>query len=526
MTERLLKRKPSASGKGNHITCWFRAWMHDDAPNLGSAFAAEIAHAADFRRSAWQRFVRPLPPSLCTLARSNRWLRSLAFANFLLITVCAAELYFPYTRALSVRILSLAAIVALVAGLKQIGGVASFAGALAKFVKDPNRAAAAASMNEVSKQLGQLITEATRNGGRFVIFIDDLERCRPPRAVEVLEVVNQLLDHKGVVTVVIGDIPAIAACAEMKYKALAQWYSPGGDSGKGSYGRSYLEKIIQLQFDMPAHSAEAIRALIEELSKRPATQPLQNRRSVFKTLVQIATAAIGVWYFVFRWGVERVRKEIDKLIDQQVIWSAADYVRVESTIGDRLRRSVPRTMLEDLLRERIQLRIGDDSELMRGAHSEIIQYVEPFPRHAKRLLNRLRLLVFIAHGRKMFGGRPPLEPKHIAKWAVMCERWPELAHEISNYPEIMFGMERTDTYDALVSQHASIYRDETVLRKFCLSPGTTKIGDLITRIVQFAPVGTGRTTLERELDYFGEKPRTEVKPRPARKSKSRRAELP
>ena len=65
-----------------------------------------------------------------------------------------------------------------------------------------------------------------------------------------------------------------------------------------------------------------------------------------------------------------------------------------------------------------------------------MRHLEPMPRHAKRLLNRLRLLLFVAHERKMFGGKPTLSSRHIGKWAVLGERWPELSQIVCTSPEI------------------------------------------------------------------------------------------
>src|SRR5205823_1018504 len=131
-----------------------------------------------------------------------------------------------------------------------------FASSVAEFVKDPKSAAESGSMREVREQLGRLIDQR-RGRGRFVIFVDDLERCKLPRAVDVLEVINQLLAHPGVVTIVLADMPAVIACAELKYKALIDRYRPTVASTMASspvpqaYGRAYLKKIIQLQFDLP-----------------------------------------------------------------------------------------------------------------------------------------------------------------------------------------------------------------------------------------------------------------------------------
>ena len=55
-------------------------------------------------------------------------------------------------------------------------------------------------MQDASRQLRRLIGQALRGKRRLMIFVDNLERCRPPRAVEVCEVVSQLIGHPEVVT--------------------------------------------------------------------------------------------------------------------------------------------------------------------------------------------------------------------------------------------------------------------------------------------------------------------------------------
>jgi hypothetical protein len=147
-------------------------------------------------------------------------------------------------------------------------------GSLSSFVKDPENAATRESLVRVRAQLGSLIRQATPRGSRFVIFVDDLERCQPPRSVDLLEIVSQMLGHEGVVTVIMADMPAVAACAEIKYAALAERYNPADRINvppkvKSTYGRLYLQKIVQLQFDIPAQMPEHIKALIDNLVAEP-----------------------------------------------------------------------------------------------------------------------------------------------------------------------------------------------------------------------------------------------------------------
>jgi hypothetical protein len=125
----------------------------------------------------------------------------------------------------------------------------------AAFIDDPGSQAARGSMAQVSEQLGRLIRHASR-GGRFVIFVDDLERCTPERALEVCELANQLLHHRGVVTVLVADMDAIATCAQQRYVG-GQHVGPGTD-----IGRVYLEKIVQIQLTLPRPTAQDMQRLL------------------------------------------------------------------------------------------------------------------------------------------------------------------------------------------------------------------------------------------------------------------------
>jgi hypothetical protein len=79
----------------------------------------------------------------------------------------------------------------------------------------------------------------------------------------VCEVASQLLSHEGVVTVLLADMTVIARSAAIKYKALEQ---PGSgqdpDSAYAEYGRSYLQKIVQVQFDLPPATQDQLIAMM------------------------------------------------------------------------------------------------------------------------------------------------------------------------------------------------------------------------------------------------------------------------
>ncbi len=88
---------------------------------------------------------------------------------------------------------------------------------------------------------------------RLVVFVDDLDRCLPEKAVEVLEATKLFLDVPGCVFVLGLDDKVIARGVEIKYRQLGLVDGDGGTDAKRLIvdGTRYLEKIIQLPFQLP-----------------------------------------------------------------------------------------------------------------------------------------------------------------------------------------------------------------------------------------------------------------------------------
>jgi len=157
---------------------------------------------------------------------------------------------------------------------------------LLSFVQSPEKAAEDGTIQAARRQLRRLIRQATLGGNRFVVFVDDIERCKPPRAVDVLDAVNQLLDHDRVIVVLLGDMATVAAAAQLKYKDLVQVYAtnaelaPSGTNRNEVFGRLYIQKIVQFQFDLPALSSDAMQDYVASLLKTVRRMGAQDGRSV------------------------------------------------------------------------------------------------------------------------------------------------------------------------------------------------------------------------------------------------------
>ena len=83
------------------------------------------------------------------------------------------------------------------------------------------------------------------NVDRIAIFIDDLDRLEPERAVELLEVLKTFLDCKGCVFILAIDYNVVVSGVTAKYSE---------DKIDKEKGRSFFDKIIQVPFKMPTQT--------------------------------------------------------------------------------------------------------------------------------------------------------------------------------------------------------------------------------------------------------------------------------
>lgn len=100
-----------------------------------------------------------------------------------------------------------------------------------------------AQLRELRSNVQKVIDKklASTGSGKLVIFVDDLDRMNPGKAVELLEVIKNFLDLDKCVFVLAVDYGVVSAGTRQKYGAEM-------DELKG---RSFFDKIIQLPFNLP-----------------------------------------------------------------------------------------------------------------------------------------------------------------------------------------------------------------------------------------------------------------------------------
>ena len=100
------------------------------------------------------------------------------------------------------------------------------------------------AIERLKESFQKLVNEKAGNEGRVIIFIDDLDRIEPERAVELLEVLKIFLDCEKCIFVLAIDYSVVTRGVKVKY---------GNDFSEGK-GKSFFDKIIQVPFKMPVGS--------------------------------------------------------------------------------------------------------------------------------------------------------------------------------------------------------------------------------------------------------------------------------
>jgi len=312
----------------------------------------------------------------------------------------------------------------------------------ANFIQDAAQAASIGSLAEVRSQIGRLLRQGLR-GGRLVLFVDDLERCHPKRALQVCEVATQLLGRFGVATVLIADMETIARSAERRLSEDADqataMKSPAS-AEPGHLGRQYLEKIIQVQISLPNPSRQEMQEYVHALWRRKlkeqefhvisplSASPLVRRLIgvlgsllfCLTALVMIHTGAhvavpvgsalyIGSWGFVVLVCVVTVGQlyirhrllAFEENVDNAVSDVAYDVHQedLEDAVITRFRssrfsdwKSDLNTRQLDIIERRVASYLLNAADELVDVEAVIADYPPPLPRAAKRMMNHARLL--------------------------------------------------------------------------------------------------------------------------------------
>jgi len=104
---------------------------------------------------------------------------------------------------------------------------------------------------------------------RIVIFVDDLDRCLPSNALQVLESIKVMFDLPGIIFVVGLAQSVIDQAVGLKYKEI------DGLEDSGLHGSDYSKKLFQVPFALPRIQTDQLPEYFAALVQTPGLPPDQ-----------------------------------------------------------------------------------------------------------------------------------------------------------------------------------------------------------------------------------------------------------
>ena len=261
------------------------------------------------------------------------------------------------------------------------------------------------------------IVRAYAGKRKVYVFIDDVDRCVPPKAADLMQAINLMISDNPRLIFIIGmDREKVAAGLAVKHEKLIPYItSQRTDTNHSSgleYGYSFIEKFIQLPFDVPRPTESDIENLIDKISETSQGKKVESQSG---KQIGGATETVGV------------NKNIEEDLE-------AEKVREQR-------------------RETLRLKLAGDSPKIR----EIVLMVAPVfdynPRRVKQFINLFRLRVYIASETGLFDilesetkfNRLTLE--QLGKFVAIIMKWPFLVADLNEDNDLLKKLTRVSEKD-------------------------------------------------------------------------------
>ena len=214
--------------------------------------------------------------------------------------------------------------------------------------------------------------------GALVVFIDDLDRCLPDKIVQVLEAVKLFLDKRGCVFVLGAERRVVREAVAAHYRRQQI-----NISGSGEY-HDYLEKIIQVRFDLPPLRQRDMETYVEALGtgERPLDPTLLTNLGIIVSAREMNPRHIKTFINAIELGwamLQRADPETAKALDktQFIEWQALRLVAPD--FCRELQEREPKTQALALLRDARAYALAQN----RGEEQATAELVEQQPRLRK-----------------------------------------------------------------------------------------------------------------------------------------------
>jgi len=320
-----IKNRPNkkTGGTGKVAQVWFNAWKYESQNDLWIALLQAITNQLESSLSMGEKYKKRFLKLHNTKFYLSATLITLMIITFVFLFVgilpdaalqegAAESGVSPYSAsdyvlALIGSILPAGAVTAVALSFGLLSPFIDFVKKIKKplgvdvgeLINGKNLPERIESFMTFEKELEGCITEYIDDNGRLLIFIDDLDRCSPDHAIEVIEAVNLFLDTKRCIFILGMDDELVSRNIALKYKEVSEHYSnsyrsPGSTVFSEeeisdmeeweSYGKNFLEKIIQIPIKVPPITQDEkkkyVSSLLDENQDSSTTQDATEQSSV------------------------------------------------------------------------------------------------------------------------------------------------------------------------------------------------------------------------------------------------------
>ena len=231
-----LERKqkdPNVTAKPTFPIVWFNAWQYDQVDSLWAALVLEILEQVGKQFTPIQRAGFWWNLTQKRLGKRNLILKiALRLLPFILGLIVLLAILFTiawlwqgntFIETIKKIFLPIAGILGgvtlIYAGVKDVYTrfVKPLDQRIAQYISQPNYKDRIGFLAQFKEDFSSIVEAATSEGKwPLIIFIDDLDRCAPPKPVEIIEAINLLLDAQYCVFVMGMDTRTVAGSIEAK----------------------------------------------------------------------------------------------------------------------------------------------------------------------------------------------------------------------------------------------------------------------------------------------------------------------
>jgi hypothetical protein len=415
---------------GEIMAVWFNAWKYDQEASLWAALTLEILRQISLQFGLRDRLWMGFKLNSARFSREQlleSMGKALFFGAIVLVIAFAVSIPVYYLKYGSLNnwisqsmthygLAPLLFVIAFFAAtFKDIYSrlVGPFDLKISQYLQEPNYRERIGFLGEFEDDFKQIIKIITQDGKKtLVIFIDDLDRCSPPKPAEVIEAINILLDSKYCAFVIGMDGKAVASSIEAKYLNLREYLDKTGDPSRASLGQRFLDKIIQVSFRIPIVESNFIKGF-------------------YRQILSPMTDATG------KNGKPENTHKTEQISGEAVSGGMKEKHAEEMGSQDKHKENLEKKRVKEI--EAVKQKFAEDFDTyldVQDAIDSAQPYLVSNPRRIKRFLNNFRLLALIANRRDLLHQRV-IRLDLLAIWVVILTRWPDIIDTLETDGQFM-----------------------------------------------------------------------------------------